>query len=97
MERLYGFEVKPYLLSAETSNAWYCDIEEQLNNEKTSVPANGREALDEPDYTIEKYIFYEEFVKKMQILDIVYTACTMPQEFPEVGSKASFYMSRNCW
>ena len=84
MEKKYGCEVKPYL-SGDKNKAYDIVVEESqlyLKEEETSNSTQTSE--DEPDYTIEKFIFYDDFVKKLQVLNIVHTACMMCQELLKV-------------
>ena len=84
MEKKYGCEVKPYL-SGDKNKAYDIVVEESklyLKEEETSNSIQTSE--DEHDYTIEKFIFYDDFVKKLQVLNIVHTACMMCQELLKV-------------
>lgn len=83
MERHFGCKIEPYL-SGDDRYVYDCEIEEQFKVEEIKYSTNSEsEAPDDPDWTIEKFIFYEDFLKKLQILNIAYT-CTMSKELLEV-------------
>lgn len=87
MEKIYGCEVKPYL-SGDKNKAFDIVIEESTLCQKEEENVNSNQnSEDESDYTIEKFLFYDEFVKKLQVLNIVHTACMMCQELLKVCLK----------
>ena len=87
MERLYGCEVKPYLFE-DSGNVDDGVIEDLLKIDECKDSTNSGDddiAPDEPDYTVEKYIFYDDFVRKLQVLNIVHTAFAMCEKLVKVG------------
>lgn len=78
MERKYGLEIKPYLPLSNIKHQ--NDVEDSkvdLNDELINKSINSE---DETDDTIEKFLFYDDFVKQLQVLDAIHTAFTMNQE-----------------
>lgn len=84
MEKRLGCTVEPYL-SGDVSNIYDYEIDEEFKVEKTSNLTNSEnEVSNDPDYTIEKFIFYDDFVKKLQVLNIIHSACMNCKELLEV-------------
>ena len=79
MERQFGCEIKTYLSREDVDE----DARFHLKNEENIGSPDSEE---EPDYTIEKFIFFEAFVKQLEVLDAMHTACMMCQELIEVSS-----------
>lgn len=73
MERIYGCEVKPYLGDHNS-----VDAEKHLKS--ADEPDD-----DDPDYTIEKFLFYDDFVMKLQVFEIIYSAYMMLDKLFKVG------------
>ena len=85
MERRYGCNVEPYLSEGD-GNVYDRDIEDQFKLQKNNIPINSEDgAPNDPDYTIAKFTFYDDFVKKLQVMNIIYTACMMCKELFKVG------------
>ena len=85
MEKTYGCDVKPYLSGDKNKATVVEESKLYQKEEESSDPTPNSE--DEHDYTIEKFIFYDDFVKKLQVLNIVHTAFMMCQELFEVRLK----------
>ena len=87
MEKRYGCDIKPYVLGKEnlTQQVVAEELKDHLQDELNNSinPKNNYD--DGPDYTIEHYIFYEDFVRDLQVLSIVHTAAEMCQELLKVG------------
>ena len=79
MEKIYGCEIKPYL-SGENYKACNIVVEESNLYLKDEPTSNSGQKFEELDYTIEKYIFYDDFVKRFQLLNIFHTACLLLRE-----------------
>lgn len=83
MERRYGCQVDPYLSSNESNDYnFLAELEFQV---KEGIVNSSTTPEDKPDYTIERFLFYDDFVKKLQVLNIMHTASMMCQELFQVG------------
>ena len=85
MVKHYGCKIKPYLVG-DKNNDVNMESKVCVNDESISDSINSEDKSDaEHDYTVEKFIFYDDFVKKLQIVNIIHTACMMCQELVGVG------------
>lgn len=88
MEKQFGCEVQPYLFGDNRNDRDDMESKVQIGNKAIGNSAKYEtrsEDLEERDYTIEKFIFYDDFMKKLQVLNIIHTACIMCQQILGVG------------
>ena len=85
MEERFGLEVKPYL-GGDTNQVGE-GSKGHLKCKESISSMNHEDENIEQDFWIEKYLFYDGFVKTLNLLNIVHTACTMCQELLQVDKK----------
>lgn len=83
MEKRFGCIVDPYL--GGDKDRIDPDSEGRLGHEIISDSSSSQtEDRDEYDFTTEKYLFFDDFVKTLNLLNIIHTACMMCQEILQV-------------
>ena len=87
LERCYSYVIEPYLPNNPHYIFLWRPSVRQLINEKLnhSKPVEiEKVTANEPDYMIEKFLFYENFMKKLHVLNIIHTACFMCDDLIKV-------------
>ena len=78
MEKRYGCEIEDYLTGEKTNTNQVAEDRKSYRNDSGSgdliIPG------DEHDYTIEHFLFFDNFVKEMQLLNIFHIACMESHE-----------------
>ena len=76
-------EIKPYLSDVDVRDQ---QVLEMFEAQEASGKGEGLK-LDpvEPDYTLEKFLFYDDFLKSLEVLAVIYSCCLKCQELMGVG------------
>ena len=73
IDRNNGFDITPYLSDTSTDDVISEDDDFILTNDGTKDSPDS----EEPDYTMEKYFFYDNIMKWLHVMSILNTACKM--------------------
>lgn len=91
IEKYHGYSIEPYLSSV---NSYVLNVNCQSINEKF------RESLrlkteEEPDFTIERHLYYDDFVKSLQVMTILNTVFLRSADILKVSSGYSLFCFTN--
>ena len=93
MEKRYGCEIEDYLTGEKMDTNQVAEDGKSYRNDSGSgdliIPG------DEHDYTIENFLFFNNFVKELQLINIFHTASMECQEL--LGVRKLKNDNKSCW